>query len=80
MSTAMASELAVVRERLDTIERLLEADGALDRARLENFEPDEVASVQRDAIRRRLIAKIFRPLRDAAERDAKGQPDAPTES
>ena len=68
MMAAMAAELAVTRERLDTVERLLEAKGALERAALESYQPDQPATAERDSIRKRLIGRIFKPLRvDAAK-------------
>jgi len=74
MITALASELAVARERIDTLERLLEAAGVLDRAEIERFIPADDAALERDALRRRLVAKIFRPLRDAARRALSEKP------
>ena len=67
MLAAMAAELAVTRERLDTVERLLEANGGLNRAAIETYQPDAPATVERDSTRKRLIGRIFKPLRvDAA--------------
>ncbi|NML12241.1 hypothetical protein HHL08_19200 [Sphingobium sp. AR-3-1] len=70
MIAALASELAVTRERLDSVERLLERANIVDRAAIETFTPDAAQSSDRDAIRRRLIAHIFGPLRSDA--DAQG--------
>jgi hypothetical protein len=68
MLAAMAAELAVTRERLDTVERLLETKGALAQADIETYQPDTPATAARDSIRKRLIARIFKPLRvDAAK-------------
>jgi hypothetical protein len=68
MIAALASELAVMRDRLDTVERLAERAGVLTRPGIDAFVPDPDASAERDAVRRHLIAKTFRPLRDAAAR------------
>lgn len=68
MIAALASELVVARERIDTLERVLEEGGMLDRARIEGYRPEGEAAQQREGLRQRLIAKIFRPLRDAAQR------------
>lgn len=65
MIAALASELAVTRERLDTIERL-----SLGTDAVEAFVPDAAATAHRDTLRRRIIARVFRPLRDAAARAA----------
>ncbi|MGE4322007.1 MAG: hypothetical protein AB7E60_03150 [Sphingobium sp.] len=71
MVAALTSEVAMLRERLDTVERLADASGMVKRAAIEDYAPDETAARERDASRQRLIAKIFRPLRDEAERTAK---------
>lgn len=68
MVTALTSELAVTRERLDTLERLCETAGVFPRAAIEEFRPDSAQAGERDSLRRRLIARIFRPLRDDAAR------------
>ncbi len=67
---ALASEVAVLRERLDTVERL----AGLESAAIDGFVPDPDAQASRDALRRRLIDKIFGPLRDALARSAEGMP------
>ncbi len=72
MIAALTSELAVTRERLDTVERLIEAAGVFERAAIENFAPQPAQAAERDGIRRRIIARIFRPLRDAAAQIAEG--------
>lgn len=68
MVTALASELAVTRERLDTVERLLEETTLIQREQIEAFAPTIEANTERDAMRRRLIDRIFRPIREAAQR------------
>lgn len=68
MITALASELVVARERIDTLERLLEGNGTLDRAQIESYRAQGEVALEREGLRQRLIAKIFRPLRDAALR------------
>ncbi|NBC38146.1 hypothetical protein GTZ99_16470 [Novosphingobium sp. FSY-8] len=68
MIAALASELAVARERIDTLERMLEDKGAIDRTLIDSYAPDAAAAAERDGIRQRMIAKIFRPLRDATRR------------
>ncbi len=70
MVAALTAEVAIVRERLDTVERLTEAAGVLTRDAIETFAPNPAQSVEREGIRKRIIAKIFRPLRDDAAREA----------
>lgn len=72
MVAALASELAVTRERLDTVERLL-----LERAQIEAFAPSPEAIVEREATRRRIIDRVFRPIRDAALRARQDQEARP---
>ena len=77
MVTALAAQLAVTRERLDTVERLAAKAGLFGPVDVDAFEPDAEASVERDAMRKGLIARIFRPVHDAATRTArllKGEP------
>jgi hypothetical protein len=72
MIAALASELAVARERIDTLERLLDANGTLPRASIEAYRAEGEAATQREGLRQRLIAKVFRPLRDASRRAIEG--------
>ena len=65
MIAALTSEVAVLRERLDTLERLLAAAGTIAPEAIEAFAPDEAARTARDTLRRRLIEKVFGPVRDA---------------
>lgn len=69
MITALTGELSITRERLDTLERLVESAGVVTQAQVESFSANEKQFEQRLSLRQRLIAKVFRPLRAAAERD-----------
>ncbi len=70
MIAALTSELTIVRERLDTLERIAESAGLFGQDAIESYTPDPEAGAARDAMRQRTIAKVFRPLRDAAARAA----------
>ncbi len=70
MVTELTGQLAVARERLDTLERLIDKAGVVEQSDIEAFDPDDEASAERRSIRSRLIARVFRPLRDAADHDA----------
>ena len=63
---ALAAELWAARERIDTLERLLERSGALPAGAIERFEPDPetVAARQRD--REAFIQRVFQVLEDYA--------------
>jgi len=60
IAMALAGELSVARERIDTLERLLEQRGLLSRADIEGFSPHAAAQTERDAWGRAYIARILR--------------------
>ncbi|MCS6986335.1 MAG: hypothetical protein NZM40_02705 [Sphingomonadaceae bacterium] len=64
---AVAGELAVVRERLDTVERLLEAKGTLARADIERYAPDRAAGEERGLMMRAYVARILRGVQQDME-------------
>jgi hypothetical protein len=66
--TALASEVTVLRERLDAHERLVPG---LTPAAVDAYEPDAEAMKHRDQVRQGQIRRIFRPLKDEAEREAR---------
>jgi hypothetical protein len=69
MIVALASEVTVLRARLDAAERLLVAGGGLDAGAIDGYEPDEDAQRAREALRLATMNKVFRPLREAAQKD-----------
>lgn len=71
---AIAGELAVTRERLDTIERLLETKGTLSRADIEAFRPDRDAGYERGLATREYIARILRGVQQDMEAIAEIEP------
>src|SRR3546814_18016697 len=79
MVTALAAQLAVTRERPDTVERLAEAAGLFGPDAVDRSVPDERAQGARAPIRPTLIARIFRPLRAAALRPARPFASRPQE-
>ncbi|MBV6416532.1 MAG: hypothetical protein CMLOHMNK_01126 [Steroidobacteraceae bacterium] len=64
---ALAAELSVANDRIDTLERLLERKGLTTRADVESYEPDETALRERAARREALVARLLRPFRDYRE-------------
>lgn len=70
MILALTSELAVTRERLDTLERILGEQNLLGQGAVDSFVPDQIAKVQRDGLRRRIIGKVLRPVAEATRRAA----------
>jgi hypothetical protein len=63
---ALAAELWAARERIDTLERLLERQGALAPGAVEAHEPDAATAAARAAEREAYIQRIFQVLEDYA--------------
>lgn len=64
---ALATELAVAFERIDTLERLLEQRAGVSRADIEAFQPDVQATTERAARRADIADRLLRPFRDFRE-------------
>lgn len=77
ITMALAGELAVTRERLDTVERLLAAQGVLARETIEEYRPDRDAGYERGLAQRAFIARILRSVQQDME--ALAREDAPVE-
>jgi len=72
ITMAVAGELAVTRERLDTLERIMQQKGALEPAEIESFSPDAGAEAERSAWRDDYVARILRVIEEElATLDAK---------
>ncbi|WP_413163322.1 hypothetical protein ACL6C3_28625 [Capilliphycus salinus ALCB114379] len=61
---ALAGEVSVLRERLDTLEKLLETKGILSPAEIETYQPDEKTSEQREQWRTEYISRLLRILEE----------------
>ena len=67
MNVALLTELMVTRERLDTLERLIEARGLVPRSDIDAYQPDDAAEAQRrGAAGRERVVREFSPARIAA--------------
>jgi len=75
VTMAVAQELAVMRERLDTVERLLESKG-ISQDDIENFIPTKAQAEQRGAWTQEYLARILRIYQQEIEGLEK--PDEPT--
>jgi hypothetical protein len=64
---AVAAEVSVLRERLDTVERLLEAKGAISRDDIESYVADSDAAFARGLATREYIARILRGVQQDLE-------------
>lgn len=64
---ALAAEVSALRERQDTIERLLDAKGTLSREDIESYVPDREAGDERGMATRAYIARIMRGFQQEVE-------------
>jgi hypothetical protein len=64
---ALAAEVSALRERQDTIERLLDAKGTLSRADIESYVPDREAGDERGLATQAFIARIMRGFQQEVE-------------
>jgi hypothetical protein len=68
VTMAVAQEVAVLRERLDTIERLLEkGNGNFSRADIDAYAPDPAAATERAEWSRMYIARVLRIVQQELE-------------
>lgn len=68
MITALLGEVCVLRERLDTVERLAEQRGLWQRHDVDQYEPDPVADQARDDLRKGALARVFSVLNEEVAR------------
>lgn len=71
---ALAAEVSALRERQDTLERLLEARGTLTRAEIEDYVPDREAGRERGLATQAYIARIMRGFQQEVEAMAASDP------
>ncbi len=72
---ALAGEVSVLRDRLDTTLRLLEEKGTLRAADLEAFQPDASVRADRDAWREEFLARILRVVHVELDAEADDVPE-----
>ncbi len=72
MIVALSGEIAVLRERLDTYERLADSGQLPSRASIEAYDPSTAVEDEREKDRAALLSRVFRVIEVAAEED----PDA----
>ncbi len=59
ITLSLASELSVLRERVDTLERLIERHGILKRSDIDGFEPSEAERAERTQARSEFVDRIL---------------------
>ena len=67
ITMAVVQELAVSRQRIDTLERLLEQQGVLTRGEIETYSPDSQAAVERALATQEYIARVLRIIQQRNE-------------
>lgn len=80
MLMALASDVAVLRERLDTAERLLDEKGIVSRAEIESYRPSRQAAYERGMLHRELVNRLLRGVQQDMEALAEAEPDLETVS
>ncbi len=64
MVMALTGEVSVLRDRLDTIERLLEVKGILSASEIEGYQPDTKVINEREKRRAEYIARVLRVVEE----------------
>ncbi len=67
LTMAVVGEVSVLRERMDTVERLLEQKGSISRADIDAFVPDRAAGEERGLATRAYIARVMRGFQQEVE-------------
>ena len=67
ITMAVAQELAVARQRIDTLERLLAAKGVIADGEIDRFAPSPAAAVERAEWTQEYIARVLRIVQQEAE-------------
>lgn len=67
ITMALAGELVVTRQRLDTLERLLAAKGLVTRDEIDAFTPTKAEAAERGLWNQEFLARILRVVQQEAE-------------
>jgi hypothetical protein len=70
MVVNLMGELSVTRDRLDSVERLLEAHGIVPVAEVDGFRPTQAVEAARDQRRAQMIQRVLRPAEMELEETA----------
>src|SRR5215470_3170324 len=70
---ALAGEVSVLRERLDTIERLAESKGLFSHQEVEAYRPNAHVAEEREQWRAEYIARILRIVHEELEAVERGE-------
>lgn len=64
---ALTGEVSVLRDRLDTLERLVQAKGILSIDEIEAYQPDEQVTKEREKWRAEYIERVLRVVQEEVE-------------
>lgn len=78
ITMALAGEVAVLRDRVDATERLMEAGKPVTREALDSYTPDAKVREERDAWRETFLGNILRVVHQEREELAKRAEDTPS--
>lgn len=77
MLMGLVGEVSVLADRVDTLERLLMAQGVLPEGSVDTFVADATVRDQRDAKREQLLRNVLRIIAQDGEDPDAGQPNDP---
>lgn len=80
MITALVGEVSVLKDRLDTHERLAAAGKVATLEEIEKYDPEEEVEDAREEARAAMLARVFRIIRATAEGSDRTEADAGYES
>lgn len=67
VAMALAQEVSVLRERLDTVERLLDREKVISRKDIEKFSPSKAEAEERGRMIQEFLARILRVFQQERE-------------
>lgn len=67
ITMALVGEVSVLRQRLDTAERLLESKGVIAQAEIETYVADKDAAYERGVLTKSYIARVMRGVQQSME-------------
>ncbi len=70
---ALAGEVSVLRDRLDTLERLAQAKGLVSIEEIEAYQPDDGVVQERERWRRDYIARVLRVVQEEIDALSEGK-------
>lgn len=73
---ALAEELAITQDRLDTLERVLSQRGQIDPEEVDRYEPDAHAESQKRIMAARLSEHVLAPIKDLVKQYEVRGPEA----